>query len=95
MSFRAPGASRDLPILYSALRRLDTGEGWPDLDDLQRDTGLSIEQLWAGLNALTTAEPPYLTAKGGVVSAVSERARRELLPGRDPLGALSTPEASR
>ena len=57
-------ASRDLPILSSALRRLDTGEAWPDLGDLQRDTGLSREQLWAGLNALTTAEPPYLTAKG-------------------------------
>jgi hypothetical protein len=71
-------ASRDLPILSSALRRLDTGEGWPDLGDLESDTGLSREQLWAGLNALTTAEPPYLTAQGGVVSAVSERARREL-----------------
>ena len=71
-------APRDLPILSSALRRLDAGEGLVDLDDLQRDTGLSREQVWAGLRALETAEPPYLIVDGRVVLAVSERARREL-----------------
>jgi hypothetical protein len=38
-------APRDLPILVSALRRLDTGKGFPDLGDLEGDTGLSREQL--------------------------------------------------
>jgi hypothetical protein len=71
-------APRDLPILTAALRRLDTGEGFPDLGDLERDTGLSREQRWAGLNALKTAEPPYVLVEGPAAVAVSERARREL-----------------
>jgi hypothetical protein len=71
-------ASRDLPLLTAALRRLDAGEGFPDFGDLEHDTGLNREQLWAGLNALKTAEPPYVLVEGPVVVAVSERARREL-----------------
>jgi hypothetical protein len=66
-------APRDLPILTAALRRLDTGEGFPDLGDLERDTGLSTEQIWAGLNALKTAEPPYVLVEGPAAVAVSER----------------------
>ena len=73
MSFRAPGHPRPPdPVLGAS--RLDAGEGLVDLDDLQRDTGLSREQVWAGLRALETAEPPYLIVDGRVVLAVSERA---------------------
>jgi hypothetical protein len=71
-------ASRDLPILRAALRRLDAGEDIVDFIDLQRDTGLSTDELWTGLHALRTAQPPYLELTGRDVEVVTERARREL-----------------
>jgi hypothetical protein len=80
-------ASRDLPILAAALRRLDAGED-PSLEDIRADAGLTVAQLAAGLKALEGASPPYIEVgytggwtddqANGWVDRVSERARREL-----------------
>jgi len=72
------GASRDLPILRAALRRADSSNDLPDVQDLERDTGLKKDQVWIGLRALQSADPPYIELDAGTVMAVSERARREL-----------------
>jgi hypothetical protein len=77
LSFRALGR-RVISRFSAALSCLDAGAGLVDFGDLQRYTGLSREQLWAGLRALNTAEPPYQILQGRVVPGVSERARREL-----------------
>jgi hypothetical protein len=81
-------ASRDLPILRAALRRLDSGEDSPELEEIRRELGFSGDQLWAGIKALESADPPYIEVElgmgwahdraSGFVSGVSERARREL-----------------
>jgi hypothetical protein len=81
-------ASRELPILRAALRRLDAGADYADLEEIRQEVGLSGEQLLAGLRALESADPPYLEFEmamgwseeqaSGSVDAVSERARREL-----------------
>jgi hypothetical protein len=81
-------ASRDLPILRAALRRLDAGEDMPDLEEIRQELGFTGNELLAGLRALESADPPYIgfdLAMGwsedqasGHVTGVSERARREL-----------------
>jgi hypothetical protein len=81
-------ASRDLPILRAALRRLDDGEDLPDLEEIRQELGLSGDQLRAGIRALQSADPPYIEVAlsggwsearaSGSVEGVSERARREL-----------------
>jgi hypothetical protein len=81
-------ASRDLPILRAALRRLDAGEDFPELEEIRQELGFSGDQLWAGIHALQSADPPYIDVSlrsgwqedraSGNVRAVSERARREL-----------------
>lgn len=79
--------TRDLPILRSALRRLDAGEDFPDLEEIRAEVGLDVTQMRAGLRALEHAGPPYIELTytmagparvGGHVKGVSERARREL-----------------
>jgi hypothetical protein len=80
-------ADRELPILRAALRRVDAGEEWPDLQELRAEVGLSAPLMRAGLKALEGAWPPYIevrTVKGspdeveGHIHGVSERTRREL-----------------
>jgi hypothetical protein len=81
-------ASRDLPILRAALRRLDAGEDFPELEDIRREAGVTVVELHAGIRALESADPPYIDVTflgggseeraSGHVDAVSERARREL-----------------
>jgi hypothetical protein len=80
-----------LPILVAALRRIDSAERATirQLAEIGEETGIPPMQLLAGLEALAGADPPYLDVEygggwsndrygGGFVSAVSERARREL-----------------
>jgi AcrR family transcriptional regulator len=80
-------ASRELPILRSAVRRMDAGEYLPSLEDIRADAGLAPDQMRAGLRALEDAFPPYLATQltmsgpetvGGHVKTISERARREV-----------------
>jgi hypothetical protein len=71
-------AIRELPILSTALLRLDAGEDVAEFEDLARETGLSDDQLWAGLRALEAAQPPYIELDGKHIWGVTERARREL-----------------
>jgi hypothetical protein len=86
MSFRARGRPNDLPILSSALRRLDAGQRLVDLDDLQRDTGLSREQVWAGLRALETAELGTWPAPDSLVDALAALSPRQPMLRRNPRG---------
>jgi hypothetical protein len=84
-------ATRELPVLAAALRRLDSGERGSirQLAEIGAETGIPPRQLLNGLAALESADPPYLEVEygggwsdenygGGYVSAISERARREL-----------------
>lgn len=81
-------ATRELPILRSALRRLDAGALLVELDDVRQETGLPVKQLRAGIDALASADPPYIEVylaggwtdeyASGMIQSVSERARREL-----------------
>jgi hypothetical protein len=81
-------ASRDLPILKAALRRLDAGEDYADLEEIRRELGFTGDRLLAGIRALESADPPYIEADrmmgwredhaAGTIDVVSERARREL-----------------
>jgi hypothetical protein len=75
---RSTWGPREFPILSAALHRLDAGQDVAEFRDLQSDTGLSRDQLWTGLHALKTAQPPYLETQGWDVVTVHERARREL-----------------
>ena len=80
-------ASRDLPILAAALRRLDAGED-ADLEEIRQEVGLTPNQMYAGVQALEGAAPPYIEVTllmgwsddraSGHIDRVSERARREL-----------------
>ncbi len=79
--------SRELPILTAALRRLDTGDDFVDLEELRHEVGLDVAMMQAGLKALETAWPPYIDVSygmagpdrvGGYMQGVSERCRREL-----------------
>lgn len=79
--------TRELPILRVALRRLDAGEMFPNLEEIRAEVGLDVTQMRAGLRALEHALPPYIEVAytmagpdrvGGHVADVSERARREL-----------------
>lgn len=80
-------AYRELPILAAALRRLDSGETFPSLEVIRAEVGLEVIQMRAGLSALESAQPPYVTVQytmagpehvGGFVTSVSERTRRLL-----------------
>lgn len=70
-------APRELPILTVALRRLDAGEDAVEFADAH-ETGLTSDQLWAGVRALKTAQPPYIEVEGKAIWGVTERAWREL-----------------
>jgi hypothetical protein len=79
--------SRDLPILVAALRRLDAGDPFVDLEELRHEVGLDVATMRAGLKALEGAWPPYIDVTytmagpdrvGGHLQGVSERCRREL-----------------
>jgi hypothetical protein len=77
---------RDQPILRSALRRMDAGDEYISLSDIQVEVGLNSSQMRAGVAALESAFPPYMTTQllfgedpvEGHVIGISERARREL-----------------
>lgn len=86
-------ATRELPILVEAYRRFEAevnrAPNIGQLEEIRQALGLSAQDFVAGLEALVGAEPPYIDvetasgwsqerAGGGYVSAVSERARREL-----------------
>ena len=83
-------ATRDLPILAAALRKVEAGgHSVKQLEEIREELGLTPKELLAGLSALESADPPYVEveymagwsdehAGGGYVSAVSERTRREL-----------------
>jgi hypothetical protein len=86
-AIRSTWAPRDLPILRAALRRMDAGEAAPELEAIREELGFSGDELYAGIGALQSADPPYIDVQpgtrredyaGGLVGAVSERARREL-----------------
>jgi len=83
----ATWASRELPILRAALRRIDAGARGVELAEIQQETGLSSDEMWAGISALKSADPPYIdvhlsggwgTEASGLLTDVSERTRREL-----------------
>jgi len=67
--------SRDLPILRAVLARVDALEV-VGVADITADTGLSRNEVWAGLRALESAQPPYLELDAGHVDTVFERGRR-------------------
>ncbi len=48
-------ATRELPILRAALRRIDAGEDLPTLEDIRAEAGLDVVQMRAGLMALDGA----------------------------------------
>lgn len=78
---------RELPVLRSALHRVDAGED-VQLDDVRVDAGLTGPQLRTALDALANASPPYLSVylaggwrddyASGMIDQVFERTRREL-----------------
>ncbi len=75
-------ASRELPILRVALRRLDGGEDFVGLTVLSEDTGLDVDATRIGLRAL--ADAYYLEVRWvapvemSLFTAATKRARREL-----------------
>lgn len=76
-------ASRELPILAATLRQLDSGAYWVNSIQLGRELGFNDAEMRAGLGALESASPPYvevenLASAHSRITAVSERARREL-----------------
>ena len=80
-------ASRDLPILRVALRRLDAGEDFVALEEIRHELGMDVAAMRAGLKALESAWPPYINVSytmagpdrlGGHINGVSDRTRREL-----------------
>src|SRR5262245_23239283 len=84
-------ASRDLPILVAAYRWVesDAPASMAQLEEMRRELGLPVHDFKTGLEALASADPPYIdvvmaggwsndSAGGGYVADVSERARREL-----------------
>jgi hypothetical protein len=84
-------AARDLPVLVSAYRRFEAGErnDLTQMEAMRQELSLSYLDFVAAMEALAGADPPYIeveTAGGwngeragsGYVSAISERARREL-----------------
>lgn len=54
-------ASRELPILAGALRRLDAGEFFVNLEQLREEVGLDVAQMRVGLSALASDGAPFLT----------------------------------
>ena len=76
------------PVLREALRRLDGGDNFPDLEEIRQAAGLTGPDVWAAIQALKNASPPYLDVQltsgwsedyaSGNLKAVHERARREL-----------------
>jgi hypothetical protein len=90
LSIEPTWATRELPILAAALRRVDAGDfDVHQLEGIRQELGFTPDELLAGLRALRSADPPYVDvqlmggwtrehAGGGFVEEVSERARREL-----------------
>lgn len=84
---RPTWATRDLPILRAALRRLDAGDPLPDLEEIRQEVDLTPDEVWGAVHALQSADPPYMEVElaggwgeqaSGFVRSVSERTRREL-----------------
>ena len=81
-------ATRELPLLRVALRRLDAGEQYIDLEEIRQEVGLPADQVWTAVHALSGADPPYIDVMllggwtenraGGKIKGVSERTRPEL-----------------
>ena len=79
---------RELPILRTALARLERGYEFVDLDELRIDLGFTATQIRQAVEALNSATPPYLSASfdngwdgvhsPGSIDRIHERARREL-----------------
>jgi hypothetical protein len=80
--------TRELPILRAALARLDRGDDYADLDELRVELGLTAGEIFAAVDALGNASPPYLDVdlrngwdgvrSPGTIDRVYERTRREL-----------------
>jgi hypothetical protein len=68
-------ATRELPILKAALRRIDAGER-PPFDEIREEVGLPADQMDIAIEALTRAD--YIETAGRYVFQVTERTRREL-----------------
>jgi hypothetical protein len=46
--------------LAAALRRLDAGDAFVDLEELRREVGLDVATMRTGLNPLESPWPPYI-----------------------------------
>lgn len=85
-SVQSTWASRELPILRSALRRIDAGDDLPEIEDIRQETGITAPQLRVALHALEDAGYLDVLFTGGWtpqqasgnIERVSERTRREL-----------------
>lgn len=100
MSASETWASRDLPLLAAALRRVEEGDfSVGQLEAIRAELGFTPAEILAGIGALESADPPYLEAQlaggwtderagGGYVESVSERARRELGAWPSPDGLV-------
>ena len=91
-------ASRDLPVLAAAYLRYeaDRQPSVSQLEEIRVEVGLPVRAFETALDALATADPPYLDyqtgggwsddrAGGGYIDSITERTRREL-------GAWPTPD---
>lgn len=86
-TFPETWTTRELPILRAAMRRLEDGDPFPDLEAIRQQVGLELGQMRLAVDALSGAQPPYFKVKlyntgprvaHGHVTSISERARREL-----------------
>jgi hypothetical protein len=90
-SIESTWATRDLPILVAAYRRVESQapQSVGQLEEMRQELGLTVQDFAAGLEALEGADPPHIElmvaggwsderARGRFVTGVSERAHREL-----------------
>jgi hypothetical protein len=83
--------TRELPILRAALSRFDTCQQESvALESVRIETGLPAGQIWAGVQALKNADPPFLEFRSntgwnvegghvsGLITGITERTRRKL-----------------
>ena len=65
--------SRELPILRVALRHYEAGERPVSLELIRAETGLSADQVTIGVEALASADPPYLEVCSALEQSEVER----------------------
>ncbi len=85
-------SKRELPLLRIALREVDKG-GSPSFEQLAEETGVELGQVWLAMRALQDAgyvKAYFAAAESGMVTAVNERARRELGSWPQPLSLSFT-----